>query len=106
MHAPVSQRALMLRLLGVAVAVALVQAATGMTDLALYCTPLLLIATLLLSGRYLGETRILRAIARARPRLRRAVPRLRRPHTAERTLSSSLERSPLSRRGPPALAAA
>ena len=106
MHAPVSQRALMLRLLGVTVLLVLAQAATGMSELALYCTPLLLIATLLLSGRYIGETRLLRAIARARPRLRRAVPRLRRPQAAERTLCSSLERSPLSRRGPPAPAAA
>ena len=105
MNAQASQRTLMLRLLGLTVLLMAAQAVTGVSDLALYCSPLLLIATLLLSGRYVGEEHMLRAIERARPRSRRAPPRARRPRSAGPVLFSALERSPLSRRGPPALAA-
>ena len=87
-----------------AVVLAVLHHVTGATEVLLYGGPALLIAGLLLSGRYVGEDRILarRAAAPPLPRpQRRAWPRLR-----ERALASLLERSPRLLRGPPAPAAA
>ena len=78
------------------------QALTGVAELTLYLTPLFLIAALLLSGHYVAEDAIVRGwLGRPRPRIRRSVPQVRRPHTAV-LVRSLLERSPQCRRGPPA----
>jgi hypothetical protein len=95
-----------LLLLGaIAVALTVAQAVTGMDTLVLTLGPPLLIFGLLLSGRYLGEERILtRRLARAplpRARVRR---RWARGH--ERALASLLARRACPKRGPPAGAAA
>jgi hypothetical protein len=77
-----------------------VQAATGETQLALHLTPLFLLVSLLLSGHYVAEDRIVEAWLASRrpaPRIRRARWALRR----DAALTSLLERSPLCRRGPP-----
>ncbi|HWK28662.1 MAG TPA: hypothetical protein VNS09_19000 [Solirubrobacter sp.] len=68
-----------------------------------WALPLLVVVSLLLTGRYVGEERILAARA-ARTRTPRAVKvRWSRRHAA--ALVSLLERTPRSPRGPPALAA-
>ena len=77
---------------------------SGALDVALYAAPFLVIAALLLSGRFIGEERILARRAAPTPRLRaerRSWARL-----PERSLASLLERSPRLQRGPPAPAAA
>lgn len=99
------QRRLLLRLSVVAVACVAAQALTGIDQLSLWLTPLLLLAALLLSGRYVGEERILALRERratATPRATRSIPR---PPATERALASLLERVPALRRGPPARAA-
>jgi len=69
-----------------------------MLDLVLTFLPLLLLAAAVLSGRYVGEERLLRAERRAWPgRARTARPR--RPRSARGR--SLLERAPMSGRGPP-----
>ena len=78
-----------------------VQAATGETQLVLHLTPLFVLVSLLLSGHYVAEDRIVEAWLAAQP----PAPRIRRARWALRrdvALTSLLERSPLSRRGPPA----
>jgi hypothetical protein len=80
------------------------QAVTGVSELALFLTPLFLIAALLLSGHYVAEDRIVagwRGQRSTRTRRRAARPHLRR----ELPLASLLARSPRSLRGPPALLA-
>jgi len=68
-----------------------------------WAVPLLIVAALLLTGRYVGEE-VIRAVHRARACRVRAAKVLRaRRHTA--ALVSLLERAPRSGRGPPALAA-
>jgi hypothetical protein len=87
-----------------AVLLAAAMGATGATELVLYGGPLLFISGLLLSGRFIGEERILarRTAAAPRPRAaRQSWDRLR-----EHALASLLERSPRLLRGPPAPAAA
>ena len=88
-----------------AVLLAAAMGVTGAHELVLYCGPLLFIAGMLLSGRFIGEERIL-ARRRAAP-----VPRLRAERRVwarlpERPLAGLLERSPRLLRGPPAPAAA
>jgi hypothetical protein len=70
------------------------------TELLFYAAPFLLMLSLLLAGRYIGEERIL-ARRVAKPRLRPA----KRRWTAARELplASLLERSPRLDRGPPRL---
>jgi hypothetical protein len=87
-----------------AVLLAAVMGITGSFELLLYGGPVLFLTGLLLSGRFIGEERILARRAIPAPRLRavrRIWPRLR-----ERPLASLLERSPRLLRGPPAPAAA
>jgi len=81
------------------------QALIGDAQLVLHLTPLFLIVSLLLSGHYVAEDRIVEARLALRPRPRRA-PRAPRPAGRELALASLLERSPQCRRGPPAAAAA
>jgi hypothetical protein len=69
-----------------------------------WAAPFLIVASLLLMGRYVGEERILAA------RRARAVPSARAPRARwscrnATALVSSLERAPRSERGPPALVA-
>jgi hypothetical protein len=87
-----------------AVLLAAAMGVTGATELVLYGGPLLFITGLLLSGRFIGEERILARRAQPAPRLRgeRRTWAL----LPERPLASLLERSPLQGRGPPAPAAA
>jgi hypothetical protein len=78
-----------------------VQAITGETQLVLHLTPLFLLVSLLLSGHYVAEDRIVEAWLAARPH--RARPRRARWTLKRDTaLVSLLDRSPLCRRGPPA----
>ena len=100
------QRRFLIWLTVLALACAGLQALTGVSELALYLTPLFLLASLLLSGHYVAEERIVARWRRGRPRPRRAAEPRCRPAAAVRPLSTLLERSPLTRRGPPAVAAA
>jgi hypothetical protein len=84
-----------------AVAVAVLQGLTGVSELALYAGPFLVIVGLLLSGRYVGEARILAYRRAGAPRLRAALKRPWRP-VADRWVGSLLDRAPRSLRGPPA----
>jgi hypothetical protein len=89
-----------------AIAAGAMQVLAGSAELALTFAPLLLIAGLLLSGRYLGEERILaRRLRGAAVVSRRRISARWRP-SVERPLVSLLARSPRSERGPPALAPA
>jgi hypothetical protein len=98
------QRRFLAALTALAALVALAQGMSGVTELALYLTPLFLIAGLLLSGRYIAEDRIVRrwrATHRAR-RPRREPGRW--PVVATLLPPSRLDRLPRPQRGPPALA--
>jgi hypothetical protein len=87
-----------------AIAAGIAAVLLGAAELALTFSPLLLIAGLLLSGRYVGEERILaRRLRVATPAPRRG--RVRWRPAIERPLASLLARSPRSERGPPALLA-
>ena len=89
----------------VAILAGFAQVLLGSGELAMTFAPLLLIAGLLISGRYLGEERILaRRALPAAPRRRRTAARWR--PAVERPLTSLLASSPRSKRGPPALLAA
>jgi hypothetical protein len=72
----------------------------GALDVLLYAAPFVLIAALLLSGRFVGEERIL-AVYRALPRPKRRTAQ-RWPSRPEVAFSAALERAPWSLRGPPA----
>jgi hypothetical protein len=92
-------------LTALAALVALAQGMSGVGELALYLTPLFLIAALLFCGRYIAEERIVRRWRTTRPaRPRRVRGRWR--AIAETALVSLLERSPRLERGPPALTSA
>jgi hypothetical protein len=98
-----AERRALLVLAAAAVLLAAAMGVTGASELLLYGGPLLFISGLLLSGRFVGEERILarRAVPAPRPRAaRQSWTRLR-----ERPLASLLERSPRLLRGPPAPAA-
>ena len=98
------QRRFLLVLTALAALALVAQAVTGVQELALYLTPLFLIAALLLSGHYVGEDAIVRGWRRGpQPRARRERPRWALPRDA--ALRSRLERSPLHGRAPPALLA-
>jgi hypothetical protein len=81
------------------------QAVTGVSALALYLTPLFLIAALLLSGRYIGEERI---VARWRGSLRAPTARRRGQRWRPRAVApprSVFAQGSFGVRGPPALPA-
>jgi hypothetical protein len=101
-----NQRRFVACLTGFAVVAALVQGVSGMTELALYLTPLFLIAALLLSGRYVAEERIVRRWRGGAPVRRLRPVRSRWRALSDVPLVSLLERSPRLERGPPALACA
>jgi hypothetical protein len=69
-----------------------------------WAAPLLIVASLLLTGRYVGEDRIL-AARRARVAPKPRAPRARWSRRNALPLVSLLERAPRSERGPPALVA-
>jgi hypothetical protein len=98
---PGPQRRFLIRLTALAAACAALQAVTGISDLALTLTPLFLIAALLLSGRYLGEERIVARWhdAARRPASRRRAQRWR--PRAVLALRSILEHGAVGVRGPP-----
>jgi hypothetical protein len=100
------QRRFLVALTALAALVALAQGMSGVSELALYLTPLFLIATLLLSGRYIAEDRIVRRWRAARPAARPRRERGRWPALATLPPLSRLDRRPRSQRGPPALAGA
>ena len=101
------QRRFLLCLTALAALCVAVQGLTGVSELALYVTPVFLIAALLLSGRYVGEDRIVArwraAVAVRRPRRRRATVRWR--PRAIPALRSQLLVGSFGVRGPPAQAA-
>jgi hypothetical protein len=97
------QRRFLIALTALAALVALAQGMSGITELALFLTPLFLIAALLLSGRYIAEDRIVRRRTCARPPARREASR--RPALAAVPPPSRLDRRPRPQRGPPALVA-
>jgi hypothetical protein len=97
------QRRFLLCLTALAALCVAAQAATGVSELALYMTPAFLIAALLLSGRYVGEERIVarwRAAVAVARRLRRRATRWR-PQAVSALRSQHLEGSSTVR-GPPA----
>jgi hypothetical protein len=91
-------RALLLLLGCAALLIAAVQGLTGVTELAFYAAPFLLVLGLLLSGRFIGESTIL-ARRVTKPRLRPAQRRW--SAIRELPLASLLERSARLDRGPP-----
>jgi hypothetical protein len=99
------QRRFLACLTALALLAALAQGMSGVSELALYLTPLFLIAALLLCGRYIAEERIVRRWRATGPQLRRR-ERSGWPAVPDRPLVSLLERSPRLERGPPALASA
>jgi hypothetical protein len=72
----------------------------GAAEVVLFAAPFLLIAALLLSGRFVGEERIL-SLRQAPPRAPRRLAQ-RWPRLTDIPFSSALERAPWSLRGPPA----
>jgi hypothetical protein len=100
------QRRFLLCLTALAALCVAAQVVTGVSELALYMTPAFLIAALLLSGRYVGEDRIVArwraAVAVARRPRRRSVRW--RPQPVRALRSQHLEGS-FTVRGPPALLA-
>ena len=97
------QRRFLLCLTALAALCVAAQAITGVTELTLYMTPVFLIAALLLSGRYVGEERIVarwRATVAVVRRPRRTTARWR-PRAGLRLRSQHLEGS-FAVRGPPA----
>jgi hypothetical protein len=99
------QRRFLIALTALAALVALAQGMSGVTQLALYLTPLFLITALLLSGRYIAEDRIVRRRHGARPSPRTRRERACWPVLATLPPPSRLDRRPRPQRGPPALAA-
>jgi membrane protein implicated in regulation of membrane protease activity len=100
-----SARRFLLVLGAAAAAVAVLQGLAGLTDLTLYAAPLLLIVSLLLGGRFVGEDRILARWGVARPG-RRVRAQRRWSHARDRALASLLDCAACTLRGPPAAAAA
>jgi hypothetical protein len=98
-----TQRRFFAVLAGLAMALAVLQGMSGVTDLLLYGAPALLIAALLLSGRFVGEERIADRLRRAAPVGRPRRVRARWPRVPARTLASLLAHDPRVERGPPAL---
>jgi hypothetical protein len=96
-----TQRALLAVLGCVALVVMAMQGLTGVSQLALYAAPFLLLLGLLLSGRFIGEEVILARRVRATAPRPRPLPR-RWAALPERPLASLLERSVRLERGPPA----
>ena len=97
------QRRFLLCLTALAAACVAAQALTGVSQLALYMTPVFLITALLLSGRYVGEDRIVARWRAAVAVARRPRPRAARwrPRAIHRLRSQHLEGS-FAVRGPPA----
>jgi hypothetical protein len=95
-----TQRALLALLGCVALVVAAAQGVTGVSQLALYAAPFLLLLGLLLSGRFIGEEAILARRVRASGPRPRPLPR-RWAALPERPLAALLERGPRLERGPP-----
>ncbi len=99
------QRRFLLCLTALAAVCVAAQAVTGISELALYLTPLFLIGALLLSGRFIGEERIV-------ARWRGVPPVLRPRRCAQRwqpqpvlALRSAFAHGAFGVRGPPALLA-
>jgi hypothetical protein len=101
-HGP--QRRFLLCLTALAALCVAAQAITGISELALYMTPVFLLAALLLSGRYVGEERIVARCRAAVAIARRPRPRAARWRTVRALRSQHLEGS-FAVRGPPALLA-
>jgi hypothetical protein len=99
------QRRFLLCLTALAAVCVAAQAVTGISELALYLTPLFLIGALLLSGRFIGEERIVArwrgaiAVRRSRRRAQRWRPQ------AVLVLRSAFLQGAFGVRGPPALLA-
>ena len=100
---PGPQRRFLLYLTALVVVCAAAQAFTGVSELTLCLTPLFLIAALLLSGRYIGEDRIVarRHGASSGHRGRVAAPQRWRPRAVLALRSVFLQGS-FGVRGPPA----
>jgi hypothetical protein len=97
-----SQRRFLLCLTALAALCVAAQAITGVSELALYMTPVFLITALLLCGRYVGEERIVarwRAAVAVARRARRRAARWR-PQPVRVLRSQHLEGS-FAVRGPP-----
>ncbi len=103
MQAP--DRRVLVMLAAATAAIALAQGLTGLMELVLYASPFLLLAGLLLSGRFVGEDTILRRrVPAVASRSRHERPRW--PRVAFRVPVASLVHDPRVERGPPALTTA
>jgi hypothetical protein len=100
------QRRFLAWLTAFAVLAAVAQGMSGANELALYLTPLFLIAALLLCGRYVAEDRIVRRWRASVPQRRARRVRGRWRPVDHDIYVSLLERSPRVERGPPALVSA
>jgi hypothetical protein len=100
------QRRFFAVLAALAAVMTLLQGTAGLTDLVLYAGPALLLAGLFLSGRFVGEDRIVSRRTRFAQVARTRRVRARWPRVPARTLSSLLAHDPRIERGPPARALA
>jgi hypothetical protein len=100
-----SARLLLFALAAFVLTVAARHGMTELTETVLLWAPLLVVAGLLLSGRFVGEERILARLSALAPK-RRLAPRRRWSHLRDRALTSLLARGIRHLRGPPAPAAA
>ena len=87
--------------MALAVALAVVPAWTGIAELALYFTPLLIVGALVVSGRFLGEERAIARIGAARAERPCRAPRVLRRPVPARAAVSLLARRVRVERGPP-----
>jgi hypothetical protein len=99
-----AQRRLLQGLTILAVLVVALQGLTGIGELALYAMPFLILVGLLISGRFIGEERLLERWGRGRSERVVRPLRVRWHGLSERPLASLLERCVPIERGPPALA--
>jgi hypothetical protein len=99
---PAPQRRFFAVMAALAVVIAVLQGTSGLTDLVVYAGPVLLIAGLLLCGRFVGEERIVRRLRRVAMVMRPRRVRARWPRVPARALSSLLAHDPRVERGPPA----
>jgi len=100
------QRRFLASLTAFAVLASVAGGMSGIAELALYLTPLFLIAALLLCGRYVAEDRIVRRWRSTAPAVRTRRAGGHWQPVAVAAFASLLERSPRLERGPPALTSA
>jgi hypothetical protein len=102
----VPQRRFHLVMAVLAALLALLQGTTGLPEVALFAGPVLLLAGLLVCGRFVGEEHIVRRLRRAAADVSAKRIAARWPRVPARTLASLLAHDPRVEHGPPHLVSA